>query len=164
MSLAVFICGQSLHFLQGAMLEWSCWFAKSFLKGNQKAICFFGSIPNCQKFSNWNLLPPTEKNKLISDYLLKNDIANQQLHSNVALCGKCKLYPQINTAKRITNGELNVMKKIKCTGNFKEREIIYTAQIYWRYRGKPFRAFLQTSLLHQKQARQHRTCQSQHKR
>ena len=95
---------------------------------------------------------------------VKNDIANQQLHSNVALCGKCKLYPQINTAKRITNGELNVMKKIKCTGNFKERKIIYTAQIYWRYRGKPFRAFLQTSLLHQKQARQHRTCQSQHKR
>ena len=159
MSLALFICGQSLHFLQGATLEWSCWFAKSFLKGNQKVICFFGSMPNCQKFSIWNLLLPTEKNKSISDYLLKNDIANQQLHSNVALCGKCKLYPQINTAKRITNGELNVMKKIKCTG-----EIIYTAHTYWRYRGTPFRAFLQTSLLHQKQARQHRTCKSQHKR
>ena len=28
------------------------------------------------------------KNKSLSDHLLKNDIANQQLHSNVAPCGK----------------------------------------------------------------------------
>ena len=40
-----------------------------------------------------------QKNKSLSNYLLKNDIANQQLHSNVAPCGKCKFWPQVNTAK-----------------------------------------------------------------
>ena len=44
---------------------------------------------------------------------MKNDIANQQLHSNVTPCGKCKLCPQINTAKLITNDKLNITEKIK---------------------------------------------------
>ena len=68
------------------------------------------------------------KNKSLSDHLLKNDIANQQLHSNVTPCGKCKLCPQMNTAKLITNVKLNITEKIKGTGNCKEREIIYAAQ------------------------------------
>ena len=55
------------------------------------------------------------KNKSLSDYLLKNDIANQQNRSNVAPCGKCKLCPQINTAKLITNDKLNITEKIKGT-------------------------------------------------
>ena len=55
-------------------------------------------------------------------------IANQQLHSNVTLCGKCKLCPQINTVKLIINDKLNITEKIKGTGNCKEREIIYAAQ------------------------------------
>ena len=59
---------------------------------------------------------------------MKNDIANQQLHSNVTPCGKCKLCPQMNTAKLITNDKLNITKKIKGTGNCKEREIIYVAK------------------------------------
>ena len=68
------------------------------------------------------------KNKLVSDYLLKNGIANQQLHSNVALCGKWKLCPLVNTTKLITNGKLNITEKIKGTGNCKEKEVIYAAQ------------------------------------
>ena len=68
------------------------------------------------------------KDKSLSDHLLKNDIANQQLHSNVAPCGECKLCPQINTAKLITNDKLNITERIKGTGNCKEREIIYAAQ------------------------------------
>ena len=68
------------------------------------------------------------KNTSLSDHLLQNDIANQQLHSNVALCGKCKFCPQINSAKLITNDKLNITEKIKGTGNYKEREIIYAAQ------------------------------------
>ena len=59
---------------------------------------------------------------------MKNDIANQQLHSNVTPCGKCKLCQQINTAKIIINDKLNITKKTKGTGNCKEREIIYAAQ------------------------------------
>ena len=39
------------------------------------------------------------KNKSLSDHLLKNDIANQQLHSNVTACRKCKLSSQINQEK-----------------------------------------------------------------
>ena len=50
------------------------------------------------------------------------------LHSKVALCGKCKLCPEINTAKLITNDKLNITEKIKGTENCKEREIIYPAQ------------------------------------
>ena len=74
--------------------------------------------------------PPVtyRKNQFISDHLLKNDIANQQLHSNVALCGKCKLCAQINTTKLISNNKLNITEKIKGTGNCKEREIICAAQ------------------------------------
>ena len=59
---------------------------------------------------------------------MKNDIADEQLHSNVAPCQKCKLCLQINTAKLITNDKLNITEKIKGTGNCKEREIIYAAQ------------------------------------
>ena len=55
-------------------------------------------------------------------------IANQQLHSSVTPCGKCKLCPQINTAKLITNDKLYITEKIKGTGNCKERKIIYAAQ------------------------------------
>ena len=55
-------------------------------------------------------------------------MANQQLHFNVAPCGKCKLCPQINTAKLITNDKLNKTEKTEGTGNCEEREIIYVAQ------------------------------------
>ena len=68
------------------------------------------------------------KNKFLSDHLLKNDIANQQLHSNVTPCGKCKLCSQTNTVKLITNNKLNITEKIKGAGNCWEREIIYPAQ------------------------------------
>ena len=68
------------------------------------------------------------KNKSLSDQLSNNDIANQQLHSNVAPFGKCKLCPQINTAKLFTNDKLNITQKTKSTRNCKEREIIYATQ------------------------------------
>ena len=84
--------------------------------------------PKLSKIFNRNLLSPTERNKSRSHYLLKNDIANRQLHSNVAPCGKCKRCPQINTDKLITNYKLSITEKIKDTGNCKEREIIYAAQ------------------------------------
>ena len=91
------------------------------------------------------------KNKSLSDHLLTNDIANQQLDFNVTPCGKCKLCPQMNTAKLITNDKLDIMEKIKGTGNCKEREIIYATEcskhkvIYRTYRGTTFRAFLPTT-------------------
>ena len=136
MSLAVFICGQSLHFPQGVTLEWSCWFAVSFFKRWSERDLFilkhnFHLISSDPKLSKIFKQKPTvtyRKNKSLSDHLLKNDIANQQLHSNVTPCGKCKLCPQINTAKLITNDKLNITEKIKGTGNCKEREIIYAAQ------------------------------------
>ena len=65
------------------------------------------------------------RNKSLPDHLLKNDISNQQLHSNVTRCGKRRLCPQMNTAKLITNDKLKITEKIKGTGNCKEREIIY---------------------------------------
>ena len=34
----------------------------------------------------------------------------------------------MNTAKLITNDKLNITEKIKGTGNYMEREIIYAAQ------------------------------------
>ena len=61
------------------------------------------------------------KNKFLSGHLLKNDTANQQLHSSVTPCEKCKFCPQMNTAKLITNDKVNITEKIKGTGNFKER-------------------------------------------
>ena len=64
---------------------------------------------------------------------MKNDIANQQLHSNVAPCGKCKLCSKLNRTKLITNDKLNITEKIKGTGNFREKEIIYAAQ-YSKYK------------------------------
>ena len=59
---------------------------------------------------------------------MKNNIENQQLHSNKTPCRKCKLCLQINTTKLIPSDKLNIMEKIKGTGNCKEREIIYAAQ------------------------------------
>ena len=74
----------------------------------------------------FELLSPTKKTSL-SDHLLKSNIANQQLYPNVPTCRKYKLFPQISTAKLITNGKLNITEKRKGTGNCKEREIIYAA-------------------------------------
>ena len=54
----------------------------------------FTSISNDPKLSKIFKQKTTAtygKNKSLSDYLFKNDIANQQLLSNVAPCGKCKL-------------------------------------------------------------------------
>ena len=70
------------------------------------------------------------KKKSLPDYLLKNDIVNQQLHSNVAPCGKWKLCSEINTVKLITNFKLNMKEKIKGTRNCKEREVIFAAQCF----------------------------------
>ena len=61
---------------------------------------------------------------------MKNDITNQQLHSNVAPCGRCKFCPQINTVKLIANDKLNITEKIKDTGNCNEKEIVYAAQYF----------------------------------
>ena len=91
----------------------------------------FHLISSNLKLSKTFTLKPTvtyRKNKSLSDHLLKNDIANQQLHSNVTPCRKCKLCPQMNTTKLITNGKLNITEKTKGTGNCKEKEIIYAAQ------------------------------------
>ena len=88
----------------------------SILKNN------FHLISSDPKLSKTFKQKPTvtyRKNKSLSDHLLKNDIANQQFHSNVTPCGKCKLCPQINTAKLITNDKLNITEKIKGTGNWK---------------------------------------------
>ena len=88
---------------------------------------------------------------------MKNDIANQQLHPNVAPCGKYKLCPQTYTAKIITNDKVTITEKIKGTGNCKERVIMFLyikGLIYWTYRKTTFTALLQTSLRHQKQITQ----------
>ena len=97
----------------------------SILKNNFHLI---SSYPKLSKLFKQKLTITYRRNKSLSDHLLKNDIANQQLHSNVTPCGKCKLCPQMNTAKLITNGKLNITEKIKGTGNCNEREIIYAAQ------------------------------------
>ena len=97
----------------------------SILKNN------FHLISSVLKLSKVFKQKPTvtyRKNKSLSDHLLKNDIANQQLHSNVTPCGKCKLCPQMNTAKLITNDKLNITEKIKGNGNCNKREMIYAAQ------------------------------------
>ena len=97
----------------------------SILKNNFHLI---SSDPKLSKIFKQKPTVTYGKNKSLSDHLLENDNANQQLHSNVAPCGKCKLCPQINTAKLITNDKLNITEKIKGTGDCKEREIIYAAQ------------------------------------
>ena len=61
---------------------------------------------------------------------MKNDIANQLCYFNVSSCGKCKLCPEINTAKLITNDKLNITEKRKVTGNCKEREVIYDVECF----------------------------------
>ena len=97
----------------------------SILKNNFHLI---SSDPKLSKIFKQKPTVIYRKIKSLSDHLLKNDIANQQLHSNVAPCGKCKLCPQINTGKLITNVKLNITEKTKGIGNCKEREIIYAAQ------------------------------------
>ena len=51
------------------------------------------------------------KSKLLSDYFMKNDSAKQQLDSQVSTCRKCKFCLIINTAKLITNVNLNIIEK-----------------------------------------------------
>ena len=134
------------------------------------------TIPSCILKNNFHLISSDPKlskiftqkptvaywtNKSLSDHLLKNDIANQQLHPNVAPCGKYKLCPQTYTAKIITNDKVTITEKIKGTGNCKERVIMFLyikGLIYWKYRKTTFTALLQTSLRHQKQITQQRTC------
>ena len=97
----------------------------SILKNNSHLI---SSDPKLSKIFKQKLTVTYRRNKSLSDHLLKNDISNQQLHSNVTPCGKRRLCPQMNTAKLITNDKLKITGKIKGTGNCKEREIIYAAQ------------------------------------
>ena len=86
------------------------------------------SIPKSEIFSKQKLSVAYRKNKSLSDYLLKNDIADRKLHSNVTPCGKWKLCPQLNTTRLTANDKLNKTEKIKGTANCKEREVIYAAQ------------------------------------
>ena len=58
----------------------------------------------------------------------RNEFLRDRIRENKNPCGKCKLCPQMNTAKLITNDKLNITEKIKGTGNCNEREIIYAAQ------------------------------------
>ena len=97
----------------------------SILKHNFHLI---SSDPKLSKIFKQKPTVTYQKNKSLSDNLLKNDIANQQIHSNVTPWGKHKLCPQMNTTKLITNDKLNITEKMKSTGNCKEREIIYAAQ------------------------------------
>ena len=80
----------------------------SILKNNFHLI---SSDPKLSKSFKQTATVTYRKDKSPSDHLLKNDIANQQLHSNVAPCGKSKLCPQKNTAKLITNDKLNITEK-----------------------------------------------------
>ena len=57
----------------------------SFLKSN------FLKNPKLSKIFKQKRTVNYRKNKSLSDYILKNDIANQQLHSSVTPYGKCKL-------------------------------------------------------------------------
>ena len=86
------------------------------------------SDPKLSKFFKQKPSVTYRKNKSLSDHLLKNNIANQELHFNVSPCGKCKLWPHMNTAKLITSDKLNITEKIKGNGNCKEREILYAAK------------------------------------
>ena len=96
----------------------------SILKNNFHLIF---SDPNLLKISTQKPTVTYRKNKSLSDHLLKNDIANQILHSNATPSGKYKLCSQINTAKLITNDKLDITERIKGTGNCKKREVIYAA-------------------------------------
>ena len=71
------------------------------------------NVPKLSKSFKQKLTVTCRKNTSLSDYILKNDIANQQLHSSVSPCRKCKLFPQINRAKLITNDKLKIMEKKK---------------------------------------------------
>ena len=59
----------------------------SILKNNFHLI---SSDPKLSKIFKQKPTVTYGKDKSLSDHLLKNDIANQQLHSNVTPCGKCK--------------------------------------------------------------------------
>ena len=74
----------------------------SILKNNFHLI---SSDPKLPKVFKQKPTVTYRKNKSLSDHLLKNDIANQQLHSNVAPCGKYKLCSQMHKPKSslITN-------------------------------------------------------------
>ena len=106
------------------------------------------------------------KSKSLPYYLLKIDIANQQLHSNLAPCGKWKLCPQINTAKLITNDKLNITEKTKGIGKCKEREIIYAAQCpstrsyIFDIAGNNFQSTSPNIATISKTGRQRRTCKT----
>ena len=97
----------------------------SVLKNNFHLI---SSVLNLSQIFKLNPTVTYRKNKFLADHLLKKDIVNQQLHSNVTPCGKCKLRSQTNTVKLITNNKLNITEKIKGAGNCWEREIIYASQ------------------------------------
>ena len=99
----------------------------SILKNNFHLIF---SDPKLSKIFKQKPTVTYRKKKSPSDHLSNNDIANQQLHSNVAPFRKWKLCPQINTAKLITNDKLYITGKKKDTGNCKERETIYVAQCF----------------------------------
>ena len=86
------------------------------------------SIPKSEIFSKQEPSVAYRKNKLLSDYLLKNDIADRKIHSNVTPYGKWKLCPQLNTAKLTANDKLNNTERIKGTANCKGREVVYAAQ------------------------------------
>ena len=115
----------------------------SILKNNFYLI---SSDPKLSKIFKQKPTVTYRKNKSLSDHLLKNYIANQQLHSNVTPCRKCKFCPQINTAKPNTNDKLNITEKIKGTENCKERENFYAAQcskhkvLYIRMQGSNFQS------------------------
>ena len=71
-------------------------------------------------------------------------------------------YSQTHHQRQIKhNGKNKRYWKLQGKGN-NLRCTMFQAQglIYWTYRGTTFRAFLQTSLRHQKQARQQRTCKT----
>ena len=84
----------------------------SILKNN---LYLISSDPKLSKIFKQKPTVTYRRKKSLLAHLLRNDIANQQLHSNGAPCRKCKLYPQIDTAKLITNNKLNITEKIKGT-------------------------------------------------
>ena len=82
---------------------------QSTLKNNFDLIFNDPTLSNFQTEAYFHL----PKKKSLPDYLLKNDIVNQQLHSNVAPCGKRKLCSEINTVKLITNYKIKHQGKNK---------------------------------------------------
>ena len=77
----------------------------SFLKNN------FLKNPKLSKIFKQNRTVTYRKNKSLSDYLLKNGIANQQLHSNVTPYGKCKYSKTHHDKLKITKKSKRYCKK-----------------------------------------------------